>query len=222
MIRIIKTFALLLVLSISSVYANEQTTLASAEQSNIDVIEAITTTTRTTIGTFVDVVSKPLITVNEIQCLARNIFYEAASEPEEGKVAVGLVTLNRTADPLYPNSICGVVHQKNTVEVPKKVTRYTLVKTGYFGRTEQRKETTVSWTKLTVCQFSWSCMRVKTPRYDDPRWIESQRIAEELAYGGYDEWREKYSTAMHFHAVSLRPGWKLKRITRTGGHVFYE
>ena len=34
-------------------------------------------------------------TKKQIDCLADNIYYEARSEPEKGKVAVALVTLNR-------------------------------------------------------------------------------------------------------------------------------
>ena len=41
--------------------------------------------------------------LKDIQCLARNIYFEAGSEPEEGKVAVGLVTINRATSPDYPN-----------------------------------------------------------------------------------------------------------------------
>ena len=34
----------------------------------------------------------------DLDCLARNIYYEAGLESEEGKVAVGLVTINRSQD----------------------------------------------------------------------------------------------------------------------------
>ena len=48
----------------------------------------------------------------QIDCLADNIYYEAGYEPEDGKVAVAFVTLNRVNDPRYPKDICGVVKQK--------------------------------------------------------------------------------------------------------------
>jgi N-acetylmuramoyl-L-alanine amidase len=48
----------------------------------------------------------------QVDCLADNIYHEAGHEPEEGKVAVALVTLNRMQDPRYPKDICGVVKQK--------------------------------------------------------------------------------------------------------------
>jgi spore germination cell wall hydrolase CwlJ-like protein len=48
----------------------------------------------------------------QVECLAENIYYEAGYEPEDGKLAVALVTLNRTQDPRFPDSICSVVKQK--------------------------------------------------------------------------------------------------------------
>lgn len=48
----------------------------------------------------------------EVTCLAQNIYYEAASEPYEGKLAVAQVTLNRVKSGHFPSSVCGVVKQK--------------------------------------------------------------------------------------------------------------
>lgn len=62
-----------------------------------------------------------------LSCLAINIYKEAANEPFEGKVAVAQVTLNRTKNPNFPDTICDVVYQKNT----------------FMGKV--------------VCQFSWYC-----------------------------------------------------------------
>lgn len=50
----------------------------------------------------------------QVDCLAENIYHEAGHEAEDGKVAVALVTLNRTQDPRFPKDICGVVKQKTT------------------------------------------------------------------------------------------------------------
>lgn len=48
----------------------------------------------------------------EVECLARNIYWEAGGEPEVGKVAVAAVTLNRVADRRFPKDVCGVVAQR--------------------------------------------------------------------------------------------------------------
>lgn len=45
----------------------------------------------------------------ELTCLAQNIYFEARSEPLEGKLAVAHVVMNRVASKSFPNSVCGVV-----------------------------------------------------------------------------------------------------------------
>ena len=45
------------------------------------------------------------------QCMAMAIYYEAASEGEDGQRAVAQVVLNRVSHPAYPDSVCGVVFQ---------------------------------------------------------------------------------------------------------------
>lgn len=46
-----------------------------------------------------------------LNCLTSAIYYEAASEPDDGQRAVAQVVLNRVRSPLWPNSVCGVVYQ---------------------------------------------------------------------------------------------------------------
>ncbi|HEX8364663.1 MAG TPA: cell wall hydrolase [Allosphingosinicella sp.] len=46
-----------------------------------------------------------------LQCMTEAIYYEAATEPLEGRRAVAQVILNRLRHPAYPNSVCGVVYQ---------------------------------------------------------------------------------------------------------------
>lgn len=48
-----------------------------------------------------------------LDCLARNVYFEARGEPLAGMYAVAEVTMNRKASRLFPDSVCGVVHQKN-------------------------------------------------------------------------------------------------------------
>jgi spore germination cell wall hydrolase CwlJ-like protein len=87
----------------------------------------------------------------ELDCLSKNIYWEAASEPFEGKVAVAQVTLNRAESKRFGNGICGVVYQKNIIY--EKV----------------------------ICQFSWVCegtYKVKSVRED---WYkESQEVAKKV------------------------------------------
>jgi spore germination cell wall hydrolase CwlJ-like protein len=48
----------------------------------------------------------------ELNCLAENIYHEAAGESLAGKMAVGLVTLNRVRSGKFAKTICGVVNQR--------------------------------------------------------------------------------------------------------------
>lgn len=50
--------------------------------------------------------------MKEVECLARNIYFEAGGEPRAGKIAVAEVTMNRVKSKQYPRTVCGVVHQK--------------------------------------------------------------------------------------------------------------
>ncbi len=45
----------------------------------------------------------------ELTCLAQNIYFEARSEPVEGKFAVAHVVMNRVASRYFPETVCGVV-----------------------------------------------------------------------------------------------------------------
>lgn len=48
---------------------------------------------------------------DEIECLALNIYFEARSEPDAGRLAVGHVVMNRVSDDRYPGNVCAVVRQ---------------------------------------------------------------------------------------------------------------
>ena len=92
----------------------------------------------------------------QLECLTRNIYWEAASEPFEGKVAVAQVTLNRMQSGKFANSVCGVVHQKN-----------------------------VFYEKV-VCQFSWYCENNhKVKPVHKPMWRESEEVAKKVLLEGF-------------------------------------
>lgn len=83
-------------------------------------------------------------------CLAKNIYFEAATESFEGKVAVAQVTLNRANSSKFPNDICDVVFQK-----------------------------TVRAERL-ICQFSWYCERGPKVIKSDKEYIESELVAKKV------------------------------------------
>lgn len=92
----------------------------------------------------------------QLECLTRNIYWEAASEPFEGKVAVAQVTLNRMQSGKFADSVCGVVYQKNV----------------FYERV--------------VCQFSWYCEgNHKVKAIHKPMWLESEEVAKKVLLEGF-------------------------------------
>lgn len=87
----------------------------------------------------------------QLDCLTRNIYWEAANEPFEGKVGVAQVTLNRLEDGRFGNSLCAVVYQKNII-----------------------------YEKI-ICQFSWYCDNThKTRPIHKELWKESGEVAKKV------------------------------------------
>jgi len=92
----------------------------------------------------------------QLECLTRNIYWEAASEPFEGKVAVAQVTINRVESGRFARDICGVVYQKNVV----------------YDRV--------------VCQFSWMCDGSSKTRPIYPaHWKEAEEVAKKVLLEGF-------------------------------------
>lgn len=60
------------------------------------------------------VVDEIEISQEDVNCLAKNIYYEAPAEPYLGKLAVATVTMNRVRHPDFPKTVCDVVYQRNS------------------------------------------------------------------------------------------------------------
>ena len=56
---------------------------------------------------------------DEIACLAQNIYFEARNEPDEGKIAVSHVVMNRVSAARFPDTICNVVRQGGELRLHK-------------------------------------------------------------------------------------------------------
>jgi len=71
-------------------------------------------------GTVYDAPGLTKYTKKDVDCLTRNIYYEAGVEPTEGKLAVAVVTINRLTTGRWGNSICSVVHAPSQFSWTKK------------------------------------------------------------------------------------------------------
>jgi len=177
--------------------------------------------------TLMQTISKPWITFKvsskDEECLARNIYYEASGEPEEGKAAVGIVTINRVLDGNFGKTICAVVNQRTVFVKSTIVPTTEYVQSGYFGGTQAVIKNQTVITHVPICQFSWVCAFVRVPKISNPAWEESQHVAHELLNNGYNDYRKKYENALYFHSTMLRPAWAHSKnaIAKVGRHIFY-
>ncbi len=67
------------------------------------------------------------LTENEIYLMAKMIYAEARGESKQGQIAVGAVIMNRIKSSLFPDTLSGVLYQKN---------QFTAVNDGQFYRLE--------------------------------------------------------------------------------------
>ena len=137
------------------------------------------------------------LNIEDVMCMAKNIFFEAAVESTAGKLAVAQVTLNRVNSKNYPNTICDVV---------------------YEGRHHASGHP-----KRDQCQFSWYC----DGRGDEPTesqlWIDSQDLAKYVILR-QDDLIDITDGATHYHARYIdAPRWAgQKRVTaKIDEHIFY-
>ena len=137
------------------------------------------------------------LNIEDVMCMAKNIFFEAAVESTAGKLAVAQVTLNRVKSKNYPNTICDVV---------------------YEGRHHAD-----GFPKRNQCQFSWYC----DGRGDEPResklWTDSQDLAKYVILR-QDDLIDITDGATHYHARYIdAPRWAgQKKITaKIDEHIFY-
>ena len=215
--------SLILATSITAVQAaevkQEAIVLADNTTFSSQVIEQATSFVERT----VNLIATPFLSDKDIECMARNIFYEAGGESTEGKIAVAQVTLNRAQDPRFGQSVCEVVKARITVVKFKEIEKTEVIKVGFFGRPEQVTRKEMVRQPVAICQFSWMCGSVRKPKADDERWVESQEIAQAVARGELQQERSKYSSAMYFHAAGIRPIWAKSKtyLKRTGHHIFY-
>ena len=201
--------------------------LAQAQVSAPDMVDTIKYQAQERFDNLVQTLMNPIVDISygpkDVECLARNIYYEAGSEPEEGKVAVAMVTINRVRDGRFGRSICSVVDQRTVRVKSVEHSEEKLVQTGFFGNPHKQQVKTMVTQNVTTCQFSWRCMFVRKPKDADDRWQASQEVAERLLQGDYTQWQSKYSTALYFHATSIKPVWARGKayVARIGGHHFY-
>ena len=134
----------------------------------------------------------------QLDCLAKNIYYEAGSESIQGQAAVARVVMNRISHG-FGNNPCAVVYQVNHIP------------------TETHNGKVV---KVKQCQFSWVCEGKGEPNKQSAKYKQAEQVAYEvLVNDAYQEVLPKH--ALYFHATYVDPMWPYKQIKRIGNHIFY-
>ena len=131
--------------------------------------------------------------MREIQCLARNIYYESRGESWEGQMAVAKVTLNRVESDLFPNTICGVVQEKYKVK-------------GYE-----------------VCQFSWYCEAWNNKQIRFTEHHQSYQVAlDAILHKDVPNWMTEDVFWFHTKQVKPRWRKIHERVAVVDNHIFYQ
>ena len=132
---------------------------------------------------------------DEVDCMAKNIYFEARDQDIQGQIAVGLVTINRVLSADHPSSICGVVWKKN-------------------------KNKRGKW----VAHFSWTLDGKSDTPNEEEAWNQIYRLAEGmLAERSLYNFHDFTRGSDHYHADYVTPFWS-KSLTPTiavGDHLFY-
>jgi spore germination cell wall hydrolase CwlJ-like protein len=133
----------------------------------------------------------------ELDCLAKNIYFEARGEPLSGKVAVANVTLNRVSDSRFPDTVCGVVKQAKYYK-------------NWKGNLVPRRH---------ACQFSWFC----DGKADDPLDISAYRDAHRIAKIVMSGYIDITNGSLFYHNHSVDPHWtkSMSLVKVIGAHNFY-
>jgi hypothetical protein len=138
-----------------------------------------------------------IIDVKQLNCLAKNIFYEAGNESLAGQAAVARVVMNRIAHG-FGNNPCAVIYQSTMVD----------------------KLIDDEIKKVKLCQFSWVCEGKGEPNKNNPKYKQAEQVAYDvLAYDAYNEVVPK--NTLFFHNLQVDPLWPYKQVAKIGNHIFY-
>ena len=137
-----------------------------------------------------------LVNSEELECMSKNIYFEAAMESTAGKLAVAQVTMNRVNSPQYPNTVCKVItqgrHYKNGFPVKDR------------------------------CQFSWYCDGKLDVPHIGAMWRESSEIAVYVL--ATPDLIDITDGATHYHADYISsPKWAdpRRKTVEIDTHIFY-
>ena len=150
---------------------------------------------------------------DEIECMARNIYFESNNQSKAGQIAVARVVMNRLQDTRFPNTVCEVIQEGPMRESWK--TR----KDPDLAQADR-----IYYPVKNRCQFSWYCdgKADDIPQSNDNH---AWRLAQEIAFNilVFNKYSGLVEGATHYHADYVDPEWSktITLITKIDDHIFY-
>ncbi len=105
-------------------------------------------------------------TSSDLYLLAKCIYAEARGESYTGQVAVGAVILNRVASPSFPNTVAGVIYQKNA---------FTAVSDGQINLEPNQTAMNAASDALNGWDPTYGCIYYYNPAVATSSWIFSRQ-----------------------------------------------
>tara|TARA_R110000822_G_scaffold32951_9_gene94459 strand:- start:2607 stop:3071 length:465 start_codon:yes stop_codon:yes gene_type:complete len=137
----------------------------------------------------------------EVECLAKNMYYEARSEGIAGMLAVTNVVINRVEDERFPGTICEVIEQGPTIELG----------------------TDVKFPVKNRCQFSWYCDGKSDEPIDLEMYAATRGLAHQVLRKAFP-YLDLTGGALFYHAQYIKPKWssKFQLTLILNKHMFYK
>lgn len=138
----------------------------------------------------------------DVECLAKNIYFEARGEPEIGQIAVAYVAKNRQKSYNFPQDLCEVIYQG-------PISSWFLETHGKVVPLRDR------------CQFSWWCDGKSDTPIDMWAWGRAMDVAAGVINGIYED---PTDGALWYHNTDVTPAWASSMIatTQINEHIFYK
>ena len=111
--------------------------------------------------------SSSAISSANLDLLARCVYAEARGEPYTGQVAIAAVVLNRVKSPSFPNTISGVIYQKNA---------FTCVNDGQINLTPNSSAYSAAKDALNGWDPTNGCLYYYNPATATSKWIWSLKV----------------------------------------------
>ena len=107
------------------------------------------------------------IVSSDHRLLSKLVYAEARGEPYKGQVAVAAVVLNRVRSSHFPNTISGVIYQKNA---------FSCVSNGSINRTPDASSIRAARDAMNGWDPSGGCLYFFNPRGTSDKWIRTRTV----------------------------------------------